>query len=619
MKLLGALLVLVLLGASPAAQAEERVITSVTTKAGEVSVALQLPRAARAGLKMTVNGTPVQASVQTDGTVARRSVMLLLDESGSMQGEPIQQAVAAARAFRGAVPADVRVGLTVFNDRVQMLLDPTLDRSRLDAALLNVRAGGNTTLYDAVLVAMRRLGRTGPRTIVLLSDGQDTRSRMTLDAAAGAVSASGVSLHVVQLVDPLGKPAPLRQLARAGRGAVQGVSSASRLPAAFRAVAGTVGDVVAVTAPLPPGLAGKQVTVAIEYIREGARVRDEAVVLVPARGSADPAAAPRPASSAGLARSGRPSLLLAGALLFLGLFGVFSLLATSPARDRRRRTQLLSAYTSRRREGPTEQAKPGLLLRLAETWGRRGDRAALAARLECAGLTLSAGEWLVRQLAVGLAVTVLVTLLTNVIVGVVVGLFVSLVGFRVALSVKAKRRLAKFQADLPDSLQLVASSLSAGYSLPQALDAVVQEGSQPLAGEFGRALAEARLGVPVEDALDAVATRVGSEDFRWVVLSIRIQRSTGGNLSEVLLTVCKTMRERAAMRRQVKALSAEGRLSAYLLVGLPIGLALFEFSFRRAYMRPLYTSGMGVAMLIIGCLGIVVGALWMRKIIDVGD
>jgi tight adherence protein B len=225
----------------------------------------------------------------------------------------------------------------------------------------------------------------------------------------------------------------------------------------------------------------------------------------------------------------------------------------------------------------------------------------------------------VRQIAVGLTTTVLVTLLLNLVVGVVAGLLVSLLGFRFLLSFKAKRRLAKFQADLPDSLQLVASSLSAGYSLPQALDAVVQEGSQPLAGEFGRALAEARLGVPIEDALDVVATRVGSEDFRWVVLSIRIQRSTGGNLSEVLLTVCKTMRERAAMRRQVKALSAEGRLSAYLLVGLPIGLALFEFSFRRAYMRPLYTTGLGIAMLAMGCIGMVVGALWMRKIVNVGD
>ncbi|MBK5306379.1 MAG: type II secretion system F family protein [Frankiaceae bacterium] len=600
---------LVAVASAPAAAADE-VIRSASPRPGEVSLVLSVPPEARAGLRVTINGTPVPSSVHAAEAVPDRSVMLLLDQSGSMKGEPIRQAAAAARAFGSAVPADVRVGLTVFSDRVQVLLDPTLDRSRLTRALDGVRAGGNTTLYDAVLVALRRLGPSGARSIVLLSDGQDTRSVRSVEQAGAAVSAAHVELQVIQLVTPLGKPAPLQQLARAGGGTVLGVTSASRLPAAFRTAAGALRDQVVVTAAVPPGTEG-QVTVGVD----AGGVHDEAVVLLPtpAADAAALPAVPRPPD-------GRPSLLLAAALVFLGLFGLSSLLLSSPARDRRRRTELLSAYTAR----PAQQveapaAQPGVLLRLAEKWGRRGDRAGLQEKLERAGIERSPGDWLVRQIATGLAVTVLLTLLTNVVVGVGAGLLVSLVGFRWWLGHKAKRRLAKFQADLPDSLQLVASSLSAGYSLPQALDAVVQEGNEPLAGEFGRALAEARLGVPVEDALDVVATRVGSEDFRWVVLSIRIQRSTGGNLSEVLLTVCKTMRDRAAMRRQVKALSAEGRLSAYLLIGLPIGLALFEFSFRREYMRPLYTSGLGIAMLVMGCLGIVVGALWMRKIINVGD
>jgi tight adherence protein B len=611
-----ALLLVVLLAAGSPAYADS-VISTATVSHSELSLVLSVPAASRAGLQVTVDGAPVVASVQLTRAVPDRSVMLLLDESGSMQGEPIREAVTAARTFSAAVPAAVRVGLLGFGDRPRLLLDPTTDRRRLEVALHAVRAGGNTTLYDAVQVALRHLPGTGTRSLVLLTDGQDTSSGSNLAVTSAALVRSGVQLHVISLSRLGAAPVPLKQLAAAGHGSVDGVRSASRLPAAFRSAADKLRDAVRVTAALPASSAGKQVTVAVSFRAGATTVHDEVVVLVPARASLS-----TPASTTARAPSSeaRPSLLVAAALLFLGLFGAAHSLATSPAADRRRRTALLSAYTVRpATSAKAEDTAPGFLLRVAEAWGRRGDRTALAAKLEKAGLEMTPGEWLVRQIAVGLTLTVLVTLLVNLVVGVVAGLLVSLAGFRFVLSVKAKRRLAKFQADLPDSLQLVASSLSAGYSLPQALDAVVQEGSQPLAGEFGRALAEARLGVPVEDALDVVATRVGSEDFRWVVLSIRIQRSTGGNLSEVLLTVCKTMRERAAMRRQVKALSAEGRLSAYLLIGLPIALALFEFSFRRPYMRPLYTSGMGMVMLVMACIGIVVGALWMRKIINVSD
>jgi tight adherence protein B len=611
-----ALLLLGLLAAGPPAYADS-VISTATVSDSELSLVLSVPTALRGSLQVTVDGEPVAASVHATTVVPDRSVMLLLDESGSMQGEPIQQAVTAARAFSAAVPADVKVGLIGFGNQPQLLLDPTLDRRRLDGALHAVRAGGNTTLYDAVQVALHHLTGVGARSIVLLSDGRDTRSRTSLAATTEALQRSGVQLMAIALSHPGDEQAPLHELAAAGHGGVQGVNNVSRLPAAFRTAADKLRDAVQVTASLPASAAGNQVTVAVSFRRGTTAVDDEVVVLVPAAPSLRAPAArvvrtPGPVS--------RPSLLPAAVLLFLGLFGVTHVVATSPAGARRRRTQLLAAYTVRPVTPATaDEETPGLLLRMADAWGRRGDRTALAAKLEKAGLELTPAEWLVRQIAVGLTCTVLITLLLNVMAGVIAGLLVSLAGFRFVLSFKAKRRLAKFQADLPDSLQLVASSLSAGYSLPQALDAVVQEGSQPLAGEFGRALAEARLGVPVEDALDVVATRVGSEDFRWVVLSIRIQRSTGGNLSEVLLTVCKTMRERAAMRRQVKALSAEGRLSAYLLVGLPIGLALFEFSFRRASMRPLYTTGLGIAMLAMGCIGMVVGALWMRKIVNVGD
>jgi tight adherence protein B len=153
--------------------------------------------------------------------------------------------------------------------------------------------------------------------------------------------------------------------------------------------------------------------------------------------------------------------------------------------------------------------------------------------------------------------------------------------------------------------------------MAQAIDTVVREGQQPITGEFNRALIEARLGVPIEDALDGVATRMQSKDFAWVVMAVRIQREVGGNLAELLTTVAGTLRERERLRRQVRVLSAEGRLSAWILGILPPGFSLYLLLVRPQYLRPLVTDPLGWLMLSVGVLLLVVGAAWMNKAVKV--
>jgi len=138
--------------------------------------------------------------------------------------------------------------------------------------------------------------------------------------------------------------------------------------------------------------------------------------------------------------------------------------------------------------------------------------------------------------------------------------------------IKGQRRGNRFAENLPDVLQLMAGSLRSGFSLPQAVDNAARDGEQPMAAELSRALAESRLGVDLEDALEGVAERMDSKDLSWTIMAIRISKEVGGNLAEVLLSTGETMRERARIQRQVKVLSAEGRLSAYVLLGLPIGI-----------------------------------------------
>ena len=184
---------------------------------------------------------------------------------------------------------------------------------------------------------------------------------------------------------------------------------------------------------------------------------------------------------------------------------------------------------------------------------------------------------------------------------------------RSALSKRADR----LREQLPDVLTIMASSLRAGHSFLQSLDTVAKEIAQPAAAEFQRVVAEIRLGRPAEDALESLAERVGSADFKWAVLAVNIQREVGGNLAEILDTVADTLRERAMLRRQIKVLTAEGRLSAWVLACCRSGSRLYMFAVNPDYIGLLFDNTYGIIMLIVaGCL-LVAGILWMKKIVDI--
>ena len=163
----------------------------------------------------------------------------------------------------------------------------------------------------------------------------------------------------------------------------------------------------------------------------------------------------------------------------------------------------------------------------------------------------------------------------------------------------------------------MASSLSTGFSLPQALDAVAKDAAEPAAKEFSRALAETRIGADISDSLDHMAGRMDSANMRWTTMAIRIQREVGGNLADTMRTTAKTLREREELHRHVRGLSAEGRLSAYILVGLPIGIFLYELKVNREYIELLWSRPLGFGMLAAGVVLIGLGILWMRKVVDV--
>lgn len=613
-----------------------RVVFSADGLAGESTVD-------PASVQVSIDDQDVPASAQlADQTneIGRRVSVLAMDVSGSMRGPGITGARAAATAFLRAVPSDVLVGLVTFSDRAQVRVRPTADRAQVQRAINGLEATGGTALYAGAAAAVDLAGTQGVRSVIVLSDGAEDGSSgsTTLQKATAKISAAKVKVDAVSLTTATTKLGPLKQLATAGSGSVVETTRAGDLTRLFQEVAKSLTNQLVVSIQVPAELAGRSTNVTVSAVAEGERLSDTVfATLSAAKPTPTPSidSGPKPVQPSSLSQfAGADALPIAMGLVFAGLIVLlFIALAAGLHGDNqnsgmRRR---LAVYTLSARKKPVQQSQhtstsvlgDSAVARSAmELAGRvaaqRGFEERLALKFEAAGVPLRPAEWILIHAGIALgSMLLLFLLLGGSLLGALVGLVAGGLLPMAYLSVKQSRRSKAFLSQLPDSLQLLAGSLTAGYSLPQGVDTIVREGQQPIAGEFNRVLVEARLGAPIEDALEGVAERMRSTDFSWVVMAIRIQREVGGNLAEVLTTVSATLREREFLRRHVKALSAEGRLSAWILCLLPPGFMLYLTLVRPEYLKPLVTDFFGLVMLGFSVVLMAVGIFWMRKVIRV--
>jgi tight adherence protein B len=263
--------------------------------------------------------------------------------------------------------------------------------------------------------------------------------------------------------------------------------------------------------------------------------------------------------------------------------------------------------------GSLEQATTTVTQAIARLLGRRGTGGSGAVALELAGLKMKPQEFVLLLCAGALAAGAVGVLLAGPVAGVLLAAAVPLAA-KLALGVLTSRRQRAFAGQLEDSLQLMSSGLRAGHSLLQSLDGVSQEMPQPTSEEFARIINETRVGRDMGQALDETAARTACEDFAWVANAIAINRQVGGNLAEVLDTVGGTIRERGQIRRQVKALSAEGKLSAIVLMSLPFGVAGFLMVTNPGYLAKLTESPVGYGLIAMAVVLLLVGGLWLRKV-----
>ena len=271
-------------------------------------------------------------------------------------------------------------------------------------------------------------------------------------------------------------------------------------------------------------------------------------------------------------------------------------------------------------KGDQALAETALMQRMVGITGRLADRAGLLSRtedaLEQADLPLRPPEALFFYFA-GLFVVGMLGLLVLPIPMALGLALVAGIGPVISLHRRRGKRLREFQAQLPGTLNLLSGSMRAGFSFAQGLESVANEATQPTRRELQRVFTESRLGRPIEDALEESAQRMTSVDLMWAVMAIRIQREVGGNLAELLDTVSDTMTQRERLRLEIRALTAEGRFSGWILGLFPVVFAGVLYLIQPDYMGVLFQESFGIMAIIACAIMTFVGFIWLRKILQI--
>jgi tight adherence protein B len=311
--------------------------------------------------------------------------------------------------------------------------------------------------------------------------------------------------------------------------------------------------------------------------------------------------------------------LLAAAFTF-ALVTVF--LQRRRAQDARRR---VSAFVAPRHEPRAEESeqepatKAESLVETVELWlVRRRAWGRLAQLLERADVRTRPAHVLAAVVGGTLILVALGGALGAAPIGILLLAAGAAVAARLVLAMRVERRRRAFDDQLPEFLASLASALRAGHSLNQAIAAVASDSPQPIAAEFERVLAEARLGRPVEDALADVGIRVRSGALDFVLDAILIQRQVGGSLASIFEVVAESVRQRQQFVLRVRALTSMGRLSAHVLLALPIAMAGGMSLLNRDYFAPLLGSPMGTKLVAAAVVMLVLGWLWLRRIVAAG-
>ena len=541
------------------------------------------------------------------GSGLRFGVVLAIDASESMTGGPAAAALDAARAFLSYRTPTEEIGIVAFNGEISVLREVTRDGKALERTLATQPSlAYGTRIYDALTrsVGLLRDAKLSSGSIVVLSDGADIGSERSLDQAVAAAKKQQVRIFTVGLRSGAYDPAPLRAIAERTGGAYAEARSTAELAAIYK--------------ELGTQLAGEYLVRYRSAARPMAQVDVE--IAVSGVGSATtvyvaptPSLLPpyhRSALSRFLLSSSSPAIVsLVIALLVCVLLFLFT------RRPRATMVDRVKTFAPGSRGASQDLGLAAVLRAPMHNQYTGGWWADLERDLELARMNVSARKVVGISLAGTLAIVLLAFTLSAPLLG-VFGLATPFAA-RAVIRKKLKGVRADFAEQFPASLQVLASALRAGHSFAGALGVVVDNAREPARSELARVLQDERLGVPPEDAIRKLARRMANRDIEQVALLAELQRTAGGNAAEVLDTVVVTIRERAEIRRLVRTLTAQGRMSRWILTALPVFLGGFLWVMNPDSMNTFLSSNVGQVSLCVAALMVAAGSMFIQRIVDI--
>jgi tight adherence protein B len=547
-------------------------------------------------------------------------VVLAIDVGPSMRGEPLARAMEAARALAAQRTGNQELAVVTFDQNARVALPLTANPQLLAKALAQApRVGHGAYIYNAMTLAVRQLANANMAAgaVILLSDGASqganpTRGKQVTASSIGAAAvAAHAQIYTVGLRDSSYTPARMSLLARVGGGEFI-ESTSTRLAEVFTQIeAGlTSAYVVRYRSPAPHGHAVK-VSIAVDGILGAA-------TLSYTTGGVASSHKPKPRKAESFWASSAALVAFSSVAAMLICFGLFVLVGPrlSRVRLRRRVGEFTASGISdprrvREAAGSARLAAVAGLLEGAAWWKRFRDDVAIArlARdpLELVALTVLSGVPLGALLGVMFGtfwVTAIVVLLSP-------------AALRAFVRYKLKKQRELFADQLPSHLQEVASAMRAGHSLVSGITTMAREAPEPSRAEWKQVIADEQLGVPLDEAMRPMSARMGSDDVNQVALVAALHHRTGGNMAEVLERVADSVRERAELRRELSALTAQARLSRYIVTLLPLVVAGAVALIDPGYIRPLFHTTAGLILVFIA-VGLLSGAsLIMRAITNI--
>ena len=569
----------------------------------------------RGSVSVRENGDPIKRFTLVPARsldAGQLGAVLVIDASDSMRGAAIAGAMRAARAFVGQAVANERIAVVTFNDRAAVALPFTGDRSRIKRALLRPPAlAEGTHLYDAVGMAVRLVARSRLQSasIVVLSDGADTGSTGSAASVSRLAGAAHVRLFGIGLRSPSFRSSTLRSLAMSGGGSYSEASSPADLERLFTALGERLADEWLLRYR-SPATGQRHVDVSVTVRGLGTATSGYTVPLTFAGGIYHRSPLER------FWRS--PAAMVVVVALCSLVAGMLAVLLMRPRGRslRERMGEFVSVGQHSERKTESRVFADRVYASAEASLGRLRWWDRFREQLDVAGVSVPAVQLVLLGVVGACLVGMLAALLTGFAPAVLLGAVVPL-AIRSLIGRKLERRRAAFAEQLPDNLQVLASAMRAGHSFVGALAVVVEDAPEPSRSELKRAVADEQLGVALDEALGSVVRRMDSKDLSQVALVATLQRDTGGNTAEVLDRVGDTIRERFALRRLVKTLTAQGRASRWIVSLLPVALLGMITLINPAYEKSLYEHSTGRVLLALAAVLVVAGSVVIKRIVNV--